>query len=72
MDKINLVKCVVIRELDNYRGRTEQRYQIMTRLHNRNGLNHTDCLTYTLNDAIAKCNANNWRILAVGDFYQVV
>ena len=66
------MKKVVIRELDNYRGRTEQRYQIMTRLSSRNGLNHTDCKCYTLNDAIAVCNANNWKIEAIGDFYQVV
>lgn len=66
------MKNVVIRELDSYRGRTEQRYQIMTRLKSRNGLNHTDCKCYTLNDAIAVCNANNWKIEAIGDFYQVV
>ena len=66
------MKNVVIRELENYRGRTEQRYQIMTRLKSRNGLNHTDYKTYTFNDAIAVCNANNWRIEAIGDFYQVV
>lgn len=35
------MKNVVIRELDNYRGRTEQRYQIMARLKFRNGLSHT-------------------------------
>ena len=50
------MKNVVIRELDNYRGRTEQRYQIMARLKFRNGLE----------DAIAVCNANNWKIKAVG------
>lgn len=66
------MKNVVIRELDNYRGRTEQRYLIMTRLKSRNGLYHTDCKCYTLNDAIAVCNANNWIIEAIGDFYQVV
>lgn len=63
---------VVIRELDNYRGRTEMRYQIMTRLKNRNGLNHTDCKCYDLETAIAVCKANNWEIDAIGDFYQVV
>lgn len=63
---------IVIRELDNYRGRTEQRYQIMTRIRSRNGLDHTDCKCYTLDDAIAVCNANNWMIEAIGDFYQVV
>lgn len=69
---VNLIKFVVIRELDNYRGRTEQRYQIMTRLKSRNGLNHTDYKCYTLSDAISVCNSNNWEIEAIGDFYQVV
>ena len=66
------MKNVVIRELDNYRGRTEQRYQIMTRLKFYNGLNHTDYKCYTLENAIAVCNANNWKIEAVSDFYKVV
>lgn len=66
------MKNVVIRELDNYRGRIAQRYQIMTRLKSRNGLNHTDCKCYTLEEAIEVCNANNWKIEAVGDFYKVV
>lgn len=67
-----MTKNVVIRELDNYRGRTEQRYQIMIRLKSRNGLNHTNYKCYTLDNAIAVCNANNWKIEAIGDFYQVV
>ena len=32
----------------------------------------TDYKCYTLEDAIAVCNANNWKIEAVGDFYKVV
>ncbi len=66
------MKNVVIRELDNYRGRTEQRYQIMTRLKFYNGLNHTDYKCYTPEGAIAVCNANNWKIEAVDNFYKVI
>ena len=36
----------------------------MARLKFRNGLNHTDYKCYTLEDAIAVCNANNWEIEA--------
>lgn len=63
---------VVIRELDSLRGRREERYQIMTRLKSRNGLNHTDFFAYTLDAAKALCEANGWEVLAIGDFYQVV
>lgn len=66
------MKKVVIRELDNFRGRTEKRFQVMTRLKNRNGLNHTDFQLYDLDTAISVCKSNDWEIEAIGDFYQVV
>lgn len=64
---------IVIQELTNYRGRTEQRYMLMQRIASRNGLNHiTPGKTYTLQAAEAIAEANGWKIAAVGDFYAVV
>lgn len=54
------MKNIVIRELDNYRGRTEQRYQIMTKLKFRNGLNHTDYKCYTLQKKLNLKNSKNY------------
>ena len=64
---------IVIQELTNYRGRTDQRYLLMKRIASRNGLDHiTPGKTYTLPHAVALAEANGWEIVAIGDFYAVV
>lgn len=64
---------VVILEHDNYRGRTEKRYQIMRRLPSRNGLDHvTPGVLYTLDAAKAEAEKHGWEVLAIGGFYHVV
>ena len=64
---------IVIQELTNYRGRTDQRYLLMKRIASRNGLDHiTPGKTYTLPAAVAIAEANNWEIVAIGDFYAIV
>ena len=64
---------VVIVEHCRFRGRTEQRYQLMMRLKSRNGLNHVySGYLFTLEDAQKEAEKNGWEVLAVGDFYQVV
>ncbi len=67
------MKKVVIWEHENYRGRTEQRYQIMTRTKSRNGLNHvfSGCL-FTLEQAISTATENGWEVEKIGDFYEIV
>lgn len=63
----------VIQELENYRGRTEQRYLIMRRTASRNGLTHvTPGVTYTLESAKAEAEKHGWEVLAIGGFYQIV
>lgn len=67
------MKNVVIQELENYRGRTEQRFMIMMRTASRNGLNHVfPGTTLTLEQAVKTCQDNGWKIEAIGDFYHVV
>lgn len=64
---------VVIEELENYRGRTEQRFLIMQRLKNRNGLNHIfPGKTFTKEDAIRVCESKGWSVEAIGGFYEIV
>lgn len=46
-------------------------WQLMKRI--RCGLAHVaPSVMYTLVDAVDACNANNYRIVAVGDFWQCV
>lgn len=64
---------VVIQELENYRGRTDQRYLIMRRTASRNGLTHvTPGVLYTLDAAKAEAEKHGWEVIAIGNFYQVV
>ena len=64
---------IVIQELTNYRGRTDQRYLLMKRIASRNGLDHiTPGKTYTLQAAEAVAKENGWEIVAIGDFYAIV
>ena len=64
---------IVIQELTNYRGRTNQRYLLMQRIASRNGLNHiTPGKTYTLQAALAAAKENGWKIVAIGDFYAIL
>lgn len=64
---------IVIMEHDNYRGRTDARYQLMQRTASRNGLVHVyDCQCRTLEDCKAIAEAEGYTVTAVGTFYQVV
>lgn len=67
------MKKVVIWEHTNYRGRAEQRYQIMIRLSSRNGLNHVfpGCL-FTLEQAVSTAKENGWEVEKIGDFYEII
>ena len=67
------MKKVVIWEHENYRGRTEERYQIMIRLSSRNGLNHVyPGRLFSLDHAILIAAENGWEIEKIGDFYEIV
>lgn len=59
--------CIVntVAHLKNGRG-----WQVMRRINC--GLSHVERELVTLEEAITYCNENNYKIIAVGDFWQCV
>ena len=64
---------IVIQELENYRGRNEQRYLIMRRTASRNGFTHvTPGVNYPLESATVEAEKPGWDVLAIEGFYQPI
>ena len=62
---------IVIIEYENYRGRTEKRYQLMRRISC--GLDHVyDCNLYTLKECLEIAKREKYKVLKVGTFWEIV